>query len=152
MNSPFMLLTFPFTFLLSPFITLLSFLSLSNDCNEIVHARIDKISHIDAFQCSLDVHIIKYMKYDYNFTLPPIHCTEMKMRPGAVTNANVTLKMNHWYRERACLKIVMSDEDVRRMIMYEDSLAWFIMGILETVAFLTIIIWNLSAERHFLGN
>jgi hypothetical protein len=144
MNILFMILTFPFTFALSPLITLVSFVDLSYSCNEIVHARINKISNIDAFQCSLDVYV---MKYDYNLTLPPIHCTEVKRRPGAVTNANVTLKMNHWYRERGCVKIVMSDEDTR-MTMYEESLAWFIMSILETIGLLIIITWNASAERH----
>jgi hypothetical protein len=119
----------------SPFIAGISYISLINDCNEIVPAKINKISNIDALQCSLDVNV---MKYNVNITLPPINCMEfmrcrklLKYHPYACTN--VTLKMNHWYREKSCIDIIRSNEDLRCFWSHKDTLQWLIKGILETV-------------------
>jgi hypothetical protein len=140
-NFVLLFLTFPFTFPISPFITILSYTSLVNDCNEIVSAKINKISNIDSFQCSLDAYI---MKYDVNVTLPPINCMEfMRCRQLLKHNSDacttVTLKMNHLYREKSCIDIIMSDWDIRGFWNYKDTSQWLMKGIVEFI-FLIIFI------------
>lgn len=133
-----LILTIPFTMFLSPFIAIISHSSLSRDCNEVTTAKIIKINRLDAMQCNIEAYLYAY---NTNMTLPPMPCKDLspcRIIRNNLNNidrinecTNITISMNHWYRDRACVRIIMS-ESMRPTIDYHDTYAWFIKGIIET--------------------
>ena len=129
----------PFTIPFSPFIALFSYLNLKTQCNEVVAARVESISRLDAFQCSMKVTPDRAD----TMTLPPINCMDMVHARCHHANkmkcSNITLALNRWHKERACVKMIMSHEDRKDVYSYGDGVAWLVKGVIETVLLTCIV-------------
>lgn len=129
-----LILTIPFTMFFAPFVAIMSHSSLSRDCNEVTTAKMIKINRLDAMQCNIEAYLYTYST---NMTLPPMPCKDLA--PCRLLNnkhkniecTNITISMNHWYRDKSCFEIITS-ESMRPSIDYHDTYAWFIKGIIET--------------------
>lgn len=135
----FLVLSFPFTVVFSPFIAICSFASLGHDCNEVVNARVMQVNRIDAMRCTIDAFV--YSK-NTNITLPPILCRDVATCRHALHMhhnqrlvdecTNITIGTNRWYGKESCLEIV-TDKNYVWMESYEDTYAWFVKGLIEMV-------------------
>jgi len=85
----FLILSFPFTVFVSPFVAIMSHASLMHDCNHVIQAQVKNINRIDALQCNIDAYVYAY---NYNMTLP-ILCKDIAACKHALMNPHKNPKL-----------------------------------------------------------
>lgn len=143
-----LVLSAPITFIISPVTIFISLLSLTLDCNKIVNAHINSIQQLDAFQCSLNIYA---PVYNTNITIPQIDCTDITRCKQLYhhnynlfqnhTCSNITIAINHIYKENSCIQIIKSTSELNNVIEYNIVAAFFIKGIIELVILIIFIIY-----------
>jgi hypothetical protein len=132
------LLLVPIIIPFSPFILMISSLQLAQECNQIKTAKVLDISEVDMFTCEAQIYI---PDYDYNATLN-IQCSEIIQR----NLSDILVAINKTYKEKSCLRIIKSNEDVF-VDDYDTTVTMFYISLVIVMCIIIVIIFTSIVEN-----
>jgi hypothetical protein len=127
----------PFIIPFSPFLFMISSLKLANDCNQVTSAKLLNISEIDMFRCEAQLYIPEYDHY----ASIRLQCSEFVQN----NLTDIMVIINKSYKEKACLKIVKSNED-EFVDDYDNTIMLFYTSLIGICLFILGIIGNILQQ------
>ena len=140
----FLIAVSPFTIPFAPFVTLITYFSLETECNQVVGAHVQNVSRIDGFQCSMILYVPEVKRM---VTLPPMQCSDI-IRCRTQKCTNISIALNRWHGEKSCVKVIKSNANIREVLSYNITLAWFIKSVVESILLIAILMYSYYTTHY----